>query len=314
MSKYSSLQILICILAFIACKNTPDIIDKTASTIPKSITYQNLNITTGTFDTTVFVRLYPDSNNIYFDSATTSFFGGTPFNVKFNKSLFASKKYLIAQIGESFDSNFVSLLKFDNQNRIIQVHDAFNLVTDLPSTSLGTSGYYNTIEYNSNSTSTMISNLSRIYDPFVGLQSNGSFNFDITHISNDSIKVVSGRNTDQTFYDRTFKYTTIFENKKNNCNLALLSGIMYSLSSGSYNEQFTTMFINFIKQIPIPKLNTKLPAHIYLTEEYGISVNRRLADFTYEFDNLNRVTKATIINYQYEPSGNISTNRILINY
>ena len=308
--------VIICIL-FSCQKGNSNKPASTTSNIPSSIIYQDLDTTTGNYITTQTFYLFPDSAGIYFDSvhiidAATSNFT----SIVLNHGLFNSKKYLFyINTFPNLDSNEVSVIKFDNNNRIMKLHDHFSLLLDQ---SIDLDNWSNNgIDYNNfassdtvlSSFSTILSNIASVIDM--------SYNFDVKDANSDSMKIESGINHDQGFYDRAIKYTVYFDNNPNNTNLIQLSGYLYdnSLAIGS-----TTSYIyDLAKKIPFPNLKMKLVKSIYISEYLGNTLYGKYVDFTYEYDNENRITKATIKTYYIDYSGviypnYITTKRILFTY
>ncbi len=311
---YYLIFLLICITC---CKKENANRNDTINTTPKSIIYQDSNAVSGNYFTKQSIYLFPDSAGIYFDSvhiidAATSNFS----SVIFNHSFFNSRKYLFYNnTFPNLDSNEVSVMKFDNNNRITKLHDHFSLLLDQ---SIDLDNWSNNgIDYNNfassdtvlSSFSTILSNIASVIDM--------SYNFDVKEANSDSMKIESGINHDQGFYDRAIKYTVYFDNNPNNTNLIQLSGYLYdnSLAIGS-----TTSYIyDLAKKIPFPNLKMKLAKSIYISEYLGNTLYGKYVDFTYEYDNENRITKATIKTYFIDYSGVIYTNyittkRILFTY
>lgn len=303
--------VIICIL-FSCQKGNSNKPASTTSNIPSSIIYQDLDTTTGNYITTQTFYLFPDSAGIYFDSIQGNFINSTDFtSIIFNHTLFNSKKYLIFDVtSKILDSNLVSILKFNSQNSIISVHDFYSLIYDGENYIGGNQN--NDFGY----TNSVLSSIG-IHEPYSAAESDMSYNFDVKSHNSDSMKIVSGRNHDQIELDRLLKYTVYFDNKLNNTNLIQLSGYLYDYFLPIGNSTSNTY--GFIRNFPFPNLNMKLAKSVYITEYLGTVIYEKYADFTYEFDSENKVTKATIKTYYIDYSGviypnYITTKRILFTY
>ena len=299
-------SILVFLLLISGCKR--ETVNKIpTSTNPATIIYQEFDTMTNSFITVTSINLYYDSIGVYFDSIS----GQTGNTTTVNHSLYATKRYLILNLYPVLDSTNTNLIKFDNTGRIVELHDYYNLLTDKTASEGDWSN--NEIAYNNFSGSSPVLSHFATMDVFSSI-SDFSYNFDVTDYYNDSMKIGTGRNHDA-FYDRYLKYTVNFDTSTNNSNLLSLSGYLINGSIGNINSTASYLFAN-INLLPIPKLNMKLAKSIYATEYSGDPVYIKLADFSYEFDTENRVTKATINYYNSNQFfvSNILTKRILINY
>lgn len=302
----------------------------TNNTIPVNITYQLEDTLTSSFVTYLSVNLYADSSETFFDSislqANPPLIPSMPdFQpvYKMDYSRFNSNKYIIVKNNFSFvtDTTTAPVIHFDNEGRIKQLNDIYTLATDEYVRDYWT----NFLQYQNFSTSSSIwSSIS--VDGFSSI-SDMSYNFDVLDANEDSMHVVTGRNHDQTSFDRIYKYTVNFDSRTNNTNIAALCGyISFDFDDvaffnfGNYNNRATSIY-QWLKFIPLPKTNKKLANSIYLTEFMGGAMNNKIVDFTYEFDTVNRITKATI-DYSYtgtDPYWSYYLNtkpsvRILFNY
>ncbi len=294
------LCLFVVILSFGCKKENANRNNSVINTTPKSIIYQDLDTATRNYVTTQTIHLFPDSAGIYFDSvhiidAATSNFT----SVIFNHDLFNSKKYLSYKRMYYLysDSNDVSIIKFDSNNRISEIHDEYSLQLDEP-TLIGF-GANNELMYSN--FSTPYTHFSHFASTNLCCSVNSSLlSFDFKTANNDSITVESGRHPDGLV--KHIKYTIILDEKENNCNLMQLSGIIHPVDG--LNSESTHLFKDIVSRIPLPNIKTKLVKSIYITQifdgEYlypGISNYIKYADFNYEFDSENRITKAIITPY-----------------
>ena len=302
--KIKAFQFISVIFLFLCSCERENINRINNNTIPANITYQlqDTSNSSGNFVTFLSVDLFPDSNEIFFDSVR---FQPNPpiipsmpdikFTYKLDFSRFASKKYLIVKDNYSFvtDTTTASVVHFDNAGRIKQLNDIYILATDEYFGDYWT----NFLQYqNFSSSSSIWSSIS--VDGFSSI-SDMSYNFDVLDANEDSMHVATGRNHDALGFDRIYKYTVNFNSRTNNTNIAALCGyIGFDFDDINYfypyNGNRATGIYSWLKFIPFPKTNKKLAKSIYLTEFMGAAMNNKIADFSYEFDTQNRITKATI--------------------
>ncbi len=309
------LSFLVVFIAFSCKKENANRNNSIINTTPKSIIYQGLDTSTGVYGTFQTFYLYPDSNGIYFDSVSHRLVNDPTVSTDhYNYTMFNSKKYLTLNTSPLIDSTNRPVIKFDNNNRITAIYDRYNLLTDAPTNLDDITN--NEISYNNFGTSTTFISHFATLNAF-GSTSDFSYNFDVVKANNDSMNIVSGKNHDQIIYDRIFKYTVLFDTKLNNSNIILLSGYLYQ-PFGNLNSQSSIMYRFKINLIPFPKLSLPLAKSIYITEDQGVSKRLKLKDFSYEFDENNRVTKAIIQNYYSTALGILIperyTSRILFTY
>ena len=287
------------------------------SNTPKSIIYQDLDTTTGNYITTQTFYLFPDTAGIYFDSVQIQDPVSSDIaTAVFHHVYFNSKKYLFYDnfLG-AVDSNDVAVIKFDNDNRITKLHDRYSLLLDEPTYTDDWSN--NGLGYGVFSSNSILSSFSTILTSNASV-TDFSYNFDVIAANSDSMKIESGRNHDQGIYDRALKYTVLFDNKHNNTNLIQLSGYLFN-NFGNLNNATTNIFKFVVSKIPFAKSTMNLVKTIYITENQGESMYKKYADFSYEFDSDNRVTKATIQNYYFDGfdfvfPNVVSSKRILFTY
>ncbi|MFN8283623.1 MAG: hypothetical protein U0U67_10440 [Chitinophagales bacterium] len=318
----NSCLIVVLLTILIGCKKENANRNNAVSNTPKSIIYQDLDTVTGNYVTTQTYYLFPDSSGIYFDSAQVSIPNLSPnqITIIFNHSLFNSKKYIFySNSFFSLDSNDVSIIKFDNNNRIFELHDHYSLILDEP-TFTG-DGSNNELSYSNFSTPyTFLSHFGSLY--LTGSVNSFIYKYDIKTANSDSLTIESGIHPDGIY--KHLRYTVISDEKENNCNLFQMSGIIHPVDG--VNSISSLLFMQIVSKIPIPNIKSKLVKSIFITQVFdgdilsgGFTSYVKYADFSYEFDSNNRVTKAVITPHfdpQYITSAFpfIKPSRILISY
>lgn len=300
------LTISIAFIFLAACEREDVNRNTTEESLPANIIYQTFDTTSKTFITTESYNLYQDTNQIYLDSFSVQFYTNPFITFPFNYSLFNSRKYVRANFLDTSD-DISALIKFDNTGRITAIHDRYSISAD--ATTSGGDFSNNEIGYTDFPTGNILSHFASI--GLIGPTMNQlSYNFDIIAANNDSMNVVSGYDDD----GRALKYTVIFESADNNTNIMQLSGYLFEPFKPVYQRVSNLFF--FTRRLPMPKLNMKLAKSIYVTESLDMPRYKKVADFSYEYDGQNRLTKATII---YSVNSLFSgypdvTQRILFNY
>lgn len=307
MKMLRSLCLLVVILSFSCKKENAYRNNSVINTTPKSIIYQFYDTSIKNYVTFSSYQLYRDSNDIYFDSFVRT---GFPYDATyaFNFSRYNNRKYLIPRSSPSsfYDSTAASIIQFDTLGRIIKTLDLYNLITESGG---GGELFEFYLGYGNSLTGHPILNYAdpHALSPSVRMT---SLSFNVTNADDDSMLIESGWNESDPENPPT-NYTVIFDSKENNTNLFALSGFGSPL-----DPQRSCNTFDDIRNIPLPKLNMKLAKAIYLTKSLEAPVPyQKMADFSYLFDDNNRVIQATFQYYEFDGSTSLFNNRrILFTY
>ncbi|MBK9328680.1 MAG: hypothetical protein IPM95_05030 [Sphingobacteriales bacterium] len=283
----------------------------TVNTTPVSMIIQRMDTTVHDFVTVMTLQFHSDTDPVYYDSITYINPNGARVTQPIDFSFYSSLKCLIVNSSSDLDTSRAPVIKLDNSGRIIELHDYYNLFTN----ETASAGDWSNNGFFYQSFSGMDSILSgfRLLDAFGSINSN-SLQFQVVSANQDSMIIHQGNNHDMPSLDAILKYKVIFEDEqRNTTGLMSLSGyaIPYSYPSNTSN------LFGFVSALPLPKLNNQLARVVYASEYMGNPVNLKCAEFTYEFDDQNRVTSATIQYYLkslLNPDLGDIEQRILFNY